>query len=270
MTQEIEVPQKPVNPLLAALRLPGETFRLPSQGLFYDNTAVDSSVHNGELELYPMTAIDEIIINTPDKLLSGKAITEIFQHCIPQIVDTSKLLAKDVDFLMVCLRMVSFGQFMEVTYDHNCENSKEHTYTVDLLDVIRKSKNIDPTTLHAEYKCTLSNGQVASLKPMSYGDVIDLYQSTMSIKTESMTEVEAERMVVSTMLSMIKDVNGVTDKEFIAEWISKLKLGWKKELQQAIQAIGDWGIEVKSTQICKDCGDEIEMRVSANPINFFT
>lgn len=260
---------KPVNPLLAALRIPGETFRLPSQGLFYNSTAIDETVHNGELELYPMTAIDEIIISTPDKLLSGKAITEVFTHCIPQIKDTSALLAKDVDFLMICLRMVSFGQFMEVTYTHSCENGHEHTYTVDLLDIIRKAKSIDPTTLNEEYKCTLPNGQVVSLKPMCYGDIIDLYQDTMTIKTEDMSDQDAERMVINTMVSMVQSVDDVTNKEFIAEWLSQLKLGWKKELQQAIQAVSDWGIDMKSPQICKDCGDALNLQVSANPINFF-
>lgn len=262
--------QNSTNPLMAALRLPGETYRLPSQGLFYtDTTTLDSSVHNGEVEVYPMTAIDEIIINSPDKLLSGKAITEVFQHCIPQIADASQLLAKDVDFLMVCLRLVSFGQFMEVIYTHDCDDAKEHTYSIDLLDIVRKSKSIDPTTMQQEYKCTLANGQVVSLTPMNYGDVVRLYQNTMTLKTETMSEQEAEDMVVSTMLCMIKDVNGITDKAMIGEWIRGLKLGWKRDIQKAMQDISDWGIEMKSTQKCRDCGKEIEMRVSANPINFF-
>lgn len=268
MTENI-VAQPPVNPLLAALRIPGETFRLPSQGLFYGTDAIDESVHNGELECYPMTAIDEIIISTPDKLLSGKAITEVFAHCIPQIKNTNLLLAKDVDFLMVCLRMVSFGQFMEVTYTHDCDDSKEHTYTVDLLEIIRNSKSIDPTTLAQEYKHTLPNGQVVSLKPMSYGDVIALYQDTMTMKTEEMSDYEAEQMIITTMCSMIKSVDDIADKALIAEWLSHLKLGWKKELEKAIQSVGDWGIDMKSPQICKDCGEKLELRVSANPINFF-
>ena len=52
--------------------------------------------------------------------------------------------------------------------------------------------------------------------------------------------------------------------------VSHLKLGWKKELQLAIQAVSDWGIDMKSQHICKDCGEALELRVSANPINFFT
>ena len=39
------------NPLLASLRIPGETFRLPSHGLFYTDGELDDSVVNGEVEV---------------------------------------------------------------------------------------------------------------------------------------------------------------------------------------------------------------------------
>lgn len=258
------------NPLMEKLRIPGESFRVPSHGLFYNDNVMDESVRNGELELYPMTTIDEIVISTPDKLLSGKAVSEVFAHCIPQIKDTHALLAKDVDFLLVCLRMVSFGQFMDVLYTHNCKDAKEHTYSVDLQQIIRQSKSIDPTTINQEYTCELSNGQVVALKPMTYGDVIDLYQSTMTMKTENMESKDAETLIVNTLISVIKHVDGITDREFIREWASELPLGHRKKLQRGIQSVSEWGIDMVSHQKCKDCGEEAELRVSANPVSFFT
>lgn len=268
MDQEVNVTP---NPLMAALRIPGESFRLPSQGLFCETDTLAEDVKNGELEIYPMTAIDEIIISTPDKLLSGKAISEVFQHCIPQIKNASALLAKDVDFLMVCLRMVSFGQFMEVEYTHFCENAKLQTYTIDLQSIIKQTKSIDPTTIAQEYSTILSNGQVVTLKPMTYGDVIGLYQNTMMIKTEeNLEEQDAEKLVIDAIVSIIKDVNGISDKTFIKEWARNISLGQKKQIQEAIQSVSDWGIDMKTNQICKDCGEQIELRVSANPVNFFT
>lgn len=270
MEIENEVSVLTPNPLLAALRIPGETFRLPSQGLFYDEGVLDESVKNGEVEVYPMTAIDEIIISTPDKLLSGKAISEVFARCIPQIKQTHKLLAKDVDFLMVCLRMVSFGQFMEVVYTHQCKDAKEHTYNVDLQAMIRAAKSIDPTTLSQEYVSVLSNGQKVHLKPMTYGDIIELYQDTMLSKTEEMDEREAEKIVVNTISSVVSNVDGISDRNMIKEWAIHLPLGMKKQIQKDINSVGDWGIEMKSRHICQDCGDEMDLRISANPVNFFT
>ena len=257
------------NPLLAPLRLPGETYRLPSQGLFYEDGVLDESVKNGEVEVYPMTAIDEIVISTPDKLLSGKAIIEVLAHCVPQIKNARALLAKDVDFLMVCLRRVSFGQFMEVSYTHNCPNAKDYTYTVDLQKMIRDAKSIDPTTINEEYKCFLDNGQTVTLHPMTYGDIIDLYQDTMMLKTDITDEKEAEKIIVNTITSVVKDVDGVTNPGFIREWVSQLKLGWKKQIQETIESATDWGVDMKSPQVCSDCGVNMDLKISANPVNFF-
>lgn len=259
-----------VNPLLGALRIPGETFKLPSHGLFYEDGVLDKSVKNGEVEVYPMTAIDEIIISSPDKLLSGKAINEVFAHCIPQIKQTNKLLAKDVDFLMVCLRMVSFGRFMEVTYNHKCEDSTDQHYQIDIQSIINKSKAIDPTTLNQEYISVLTNGQKVSLNPMTYGDIIELYQDTMLSKSNDQIEdKEAEKIIINTISSVIKSVDGISDRVLIKEWVANLPLGMKKQIQLAVQSVGDWGIDMKDAQICKNCKEEIELRISANPVNFF-
>lgn len=258
------------NPLLSVFKIPGTTFRLPSQGLFYEEGVLDESVKNGEIEVHPMTAREEILISTPDKLLSGKAIAEIFAHCIPQIKNTYKLLAKDVDFLLCCLRETSFGPTMEVVYTHNCENAKEHTYIVNLHEIIQKSKSIDPTTITQEYSTILSNGQVVTLRPMAYGDIINLYQNTMVQKTDTNDELEAERMIIDTLVSIIKDVNGVSQKDFIQEWATKISLGQKKQIQEAMQNISEWGVDMESLQVCKDCGEETKLYISANPISFFS
>ena len=95
--QSTEQPRS--NPLLERIRIPGETFTLPSQGIFYKNGELDDDSKNGEVYIYPMVTYDEIVLKTPDKLFSGEAITEVFQRCVPQIKKPMELLAKDVDFI---------------------------------------------------------------------------------------------------------------------------------------------------------------------------
>lgn len=258
------------NPLLARLRIPGETFRLPSHGMFYTDGELDESVRNGEVEVHPMTAIDEITLNTPDKLLSGRAILEIFAKCIPQIKQPDKLLAKDVDFLLVCLRMVSFGQFMEVSYRHNCDDAKDHTYQIDMLEMIRSAKVIDPTTISSEYQTAMQNGQTVVLKPLTYGQVIQLYQSAALSKTSDISYDEAEMLVVNTLASVISKVDDVTSPELIREWVINLPLGWKRELERAAQQVSQWGVDFTTTHTCKDCKQRMPVTVSANPVSFFT
>lgn len=258
------------NPLLAQLRIPGATYRLPSHGIFYDNGELDETVKKGEVEVYPMTAMEEIILATPDKLLSGKAITEVFARCIPQIRKPNELLTRDVDFLMVCLRAVSFGDYMDVSYTHTCKDAKEHTYSVDLQQMIRETKAIDPTTVNEEYKATLPNGQQVTLKPLTYGNVVDLYQTTAMMKEDELSQTEAEELVISTLVNVIRRVDQVEDKEMIREWVKKIPLGWKKQLEQAAQQVSQWGVDFVSRHKCKDCGAKMEIPVTANPVSFFT
>lgn len=271
------------NPLLSSIIMPGETFRLPSHGLFYTNNELDESVVNGEVEVYPMAAYDEILMSTPDKLLSGKAVAEVFSRCIPQVNNAFDILAKDVDFLLACLRMVSFGNQMEVAYKHDCKEAKERTYVINLQQVINSSKSIDPTTLNDEYKKTLSNGQTISFKPVTYGEMIKIYEMSMLNKSKitgdetpeeldiKRTEeaLEAENIFVETTIMVIKDVDGVSDRTHIKGWLRKLKLGWKRDITKAVHQISDWGIDLRSPQICLDCESTVNLKISANPVNFF-
>ena len=49
------------NPLAKHFRQPSIYIKLPSNGAFYDDSVVNLP-HNGELPVYPMTALDEYFI----------------------------------------------------------------------------------------------------------------------------------------------------------------------------------------------------------------
>ena len=115
MTQE--------NPLLKRIKLPGRRFRLPSKGLFYKNGELDESVVDGEVEVFSMTTVDEINLRTPELLFNGEAVRKVFKRCIPEVKEPFKLLSNDVDFLLGCLRVVSYGN--EITVDTYCPKCEE-------------------------------------------------------------------------------------------------------------------------------------------------
>jgi len=109
-------PVKKVNPLLRVNKMPGETFRLPSRGIFYKNGELDASVANGEVVVKPMTLLDELYLKTPDMLFQGTAVEEVFKRCIPEILKPQQLFMNDVDYLVLCLRKVTFGDNFEIDY----------------------------------------------------------------------------------------------------------------------------------------------------------
>ena len=70
MDNQTPVAAPPVspNPLLERIKLPGDSFALPSGGLFYGEGVLDPSVSNAEIHVHPMTTLDEITMKSPDLL----------------------------------------------------------------------------------------------------------------------------------------------------------------------------------------------------------
>ena len=266
-----EITNKENNPLLEAIRVPGETFSLPSQGLFYKNNELQEGVEEGEVHVHPMTTKHELIMKTPDKLFSGKAVHDIFKECIPEVLKPGDLLAKDVDYLMMCLRAVTYGDELRLTVTHNCKDAVEHSYTMNVRTIIRASKSVDPTSIAKKYKMKLDNGQVLTLRPPTFDSVISLYQALdNSVLQEEGNEEEIAEKLVENLVDMIEQVNDVTDKAHILEWLAQLRAGWVNDISDKVQENSNWGIESTTTIECKDCKETVQVEVPTNPITFFT
>ncbi len=253
------------NPLLARIRVPGETFRLPSGGLFYEPGVVSEKVVDGEIYVFPMTAIDEICLKTPDLLFSGDAVKQVFGRCIPDALQPGKLLAKDVDFLLICLRKVSYGATLELTYTHSCENAKEHTYKVSVDEFWKKAKRIDPTSVVKDFSISLTNGQVVKVVPISFDDFVALQQLG---DREQDPEKLLKRLVFS-VSKIIKSVDNITDKEHIQEWLTKIPPLLLKQVTDSIEKTTEWGPDLMTQIKCRDCGSEVSVQAPLNPLAFF-
>jgi len=263
------------NPLIETLkaRIPGESFRLPSQALFYTNGELDESVKEGEVHVYPMTGIDEIVLRTPDKLLSGEGIAEVFQHCIPQILKPRDLLAKDVDYLLMALRLLSYGNDLSVSYQHGCENSKSHSYTIPIRPLLRESRQIDPTTLAQVFVLTTSAGQVVHLRPALFKNVIEVFQtSVLASGQDEFADKDLKKIhtdLVEIFVNMILEVDGISDRDQIREWVTLLTPGMLQEIGTKSQEIANWGLNPVVSIECRDCRQSIPLEVPVNPVSFF-
>lgn len=260
---------KKVNPLLAGINnIPGETFRLPSGGLFYTNGEFDESVKDGEVHVYPMKTVDELIMKSPDKILTGKAIEEVFSRCIPDIKKPDELLAADVDYLLAAIRVVSYGDDAEITTTHTCDDAKEHTYVVNIRDIIREGRELDPTSLDTNYKMKLEEYTI-SIRPPKFRSVINLYQTISEEFLKNADEEEVAIKMIQNLSDMIAEVNGTNDPEFILEWLTNIKAGWVNKISDFTRKTSNWGIEYTRDVKCKDCNEKFEISIPTNPITFF-
>lgn len=261
-----------INPLLQRVRIPGETFPLPSGGLFYTNGELSPDVKDGEVHVYPMTAVDELVMKSVDKVFSGEAVKEVFGRCVPSVLKPGELSAKDIDYLLVAIRKVSYGPTFDVTYTHDCEGAKEHDYNVSLDTFLQGTKKVNPVTMREAFKFTLPNGQVIQFKPSSYNDVVAMYQSQHADYvrgTDNMTDAETLDRILTGAAILIGSVDGNTNRVQIIEWLRSLPILWLRDISLAAQDTTSWGITFEVTITCKDCKETLTVPTPLNPISFF-
>lgn len=254
------------NPLLTKIKLPGRTFQLPSRGALYKNGEISSS--EGEVHVHAMSALAEISLKNPDLLFNGKALEEICRECIPEIKKPTELYGRDIDALMVYLRLVTYGPVYEIKVKHNCADAKDHSYTVDIEKLSMEMKFLDPTEVNDLFKVTLPNGQVVKVHPVKFDHMIKLFQ--MNAGKNEFTADDVKKNVVFNLVNLIESVDDVTDKSLIKEWIESISTPFQNRITEAIEKTSDWGPNQNVTLVCKDCGEKMSVELPLNPVSFFT
>jgi hypothetical protein len=129
------------NPLRQYFRRPAVHLRLPSKGKYYADHIIDTPP-TGELPVYPMTAIDEITVKTPDSLFNGSAIPELIKSCIPDIKDPWAINNVDLDAILISIKAATGDGEMDLdTICPACE--EESKYGISLVGMLTQLKDGD-------------------------------------------------------------------------------------------------------------------------------
>ena len=278
------------NPLLRKIQLPGQMFRLPSRGIFYKDGELDKKIIDGEVEVFPMKTIDEITLKTTDMIFQGTAITRVFERCIPDIKKPLKLLSEDVDYLIGCLRQVSYGNALPIKANceqKSCEKHPVREYTIPLNQIlISNTTELDDKNIEKDYTYVLHNEalnttQDIQFKPILFEQLVKMYQfraeqdmSFQEIENDDDVDAALEKalsdFVTMTISSLVESVDGITDRDHIFEWCAKLPIKFKDELAEKVEGQTDWGTKFEYTVECFDCQSPIDLTASLNPVGFFT
>lgn len=205
------------NPLSQYFRQPSIYLKLPSGGQHYPEGALEMPP-NGELPVYPMTAIDEITYRTPDALFNGSAVINVIRSCMPNIKNAWAVPSTDVDAILTAIRIASFGHNMEVDcYCPSCSN--EDNFTIDLRTVLDNLKSADynDAIVHRDLEIYF--------KPMSY----------QTLNENNRVQFEEQKM-----LQNINDSESATDEERankIGEVLQKITDMTVNSIAQSISAI---------------------------------
>ena len=274
------------NPLQKYFRQPSIYVKLPSEGKFYPPGTLEMPV-NGEIPVYPMTAMDEIVNRTPDALFNGSAVAEIFKSCIPNIKDPWAIPQTDVDMLLTAVRIASYGHEMEMTVTcPHCNESQD--YALDLRVVIDQYQSPDYS----------KPAQISDLeiffKPMSYHDlnetakaqfeqqkVMQMTQANADIPDEDKMTALGQALTNVTKLTMgaiahsiaMVHVNGepVDNPEHIKEFMDNCDTKIFNRIRDHLSTLRE-GTELKPLSIkCsnEECGKEYQQPFTLDMSNFF-
>ena len=113
---------------------------LPSKGKFYEEGKVLDSDQIVQIPVFGMNAMDEILFKTPDALFSGRATAEVIHSCIPTVVNPWELVGYDIDYVLIAMRIATYGDKMPVS--SHCPKCSSLTESqVSLMRVLEGFEN---------------------------------------------------------------------------------------------------------------------------------
>lgn len=271
------------NPLKQFFRQPAIYLKLPSGGNYWPNGSLDMPA-NGELPVYPMTAIDEITYRTPDALFNGQAVVNVVQSCVPAVRNAWHIPNMDLNALLVAIRIASYGHDMEVA--STCPACQHQTdYEIDLrrvLDQMRSpnfGQHMDFGDLQIFFKPVdylqqneTSMQQFEQQKTLSMLPESDLSDDEKMLRLNQALRLitELTMSVVSRSIAVIKTPNAaVTDLEHIEEFLHQCD---RKVYNQIRDHVVQLNTETQLQPLnvkCPECENPYEQPMNLDMSSFF-
>ena len=278
------------NPLQQFYRKEITFVHLPSRGHFYADGVVTLS-EDGELGVMPMTAADEIMLKNPDALLSGSAIVEVINSCVKGVLKPRKLLACDIDALMIAIREASYGDEAAMSIDCPViECGATNEYNLNLEQLLNETEELQET-----YEVVLPGNLTVFLKPGSFdtmnkqnkaafenskiqramNDVSLSDEATMHLLAQvfaSLTKLNFE--VINAAIDKIvftdeeDEVKEITNTKHIADFVQNIEKSSVDIIDDKISEMNKIGIAKTLDVTCATCNHKWEAPLELNPVNF--
>lgn len=270
------------DPLARYYRMPGVHVKLPSNGAFMPPGTIELTM-NGDVPVYPMRAADELLLKSPDALISGFAIEELLKSCVPAIKAPRLISGPDLDVLLLAIRAATYGELLTVSpICPECNTTNE--VKCNLARILATSKPIDP-----EISVRLSDEIVVYLKPHSMDTVtrIGIVSFEESRKVQGVEDAEQsvraeqinqsmQRMVSVTMdalagsvIKVVVKEGAVADPTSIRKFIANVSKSWVDKLQAKMDEVNARGIDKHYDVTCANCGHKWRPEIEFNPSTFF-
>ena len=157
-------------------RQPKIYLTLPSNGNFYPSNPMEKT-GSGELPIYSMTAKDEIMIKTPDALMSGDATVDVIKSCCPMIDDPWSMPSIDLDAILIAIRIATYGEKMELKvpiryFEDDDMKVGSETIEIDLRTILDSMQG-------KTWNGSMQLGELTfKLRPLTYKETTQFFMTT--------------------------------------------------------------------------------------------
>ena len=269
------------SPLTKYQRQPKQSIDLPSKGQWYGPGSLERFE---DLDVFSMTASDEIATKTPDALISGNATASIIKNCIPSIRNPWEVPMADIYTILSAIRMASYGEKINIA--NVCTACSEtNSYDVSLQNIIGYFATVE---FISEFEV---EGIKFYVRPLSYKELNEinklnfklqrrLSQTIPLIENED-EQAEATQQVyeelsnlrTSTICTSIAKVviegEEESNNDNISEFITSADKVFFGKAEEIIMKNNE-AFAIPATDItCASCGHESKLDIEIDYSNFF-
>lgn len=272
------------NPLAKYFRMPGVHVSLPTKGAFYPRGLIEFTEAD-ELPVLPMRAADEILLKSPDALMSGYAIEKLIESCVPSIKDPKLVSTPDLDVLLLAIRVASYGNKMDV--EAKCPKcATDNTFDCDLPAIISTM-----TDVPSEIPVRLTSEIIAYLRPFNLQNAtrMSLVAFEQTRKLQGLADADETSRVravnesydiltqanvsaaADCVIKVVVPEGTVTDKKSISEFIMGSSSDFITKIDDKLREINKMGIDRSIHVVCPNekCKHEWDTEIQFDPTNFF-
>jgi hypothetical protein len=269
------------NPLQQFFRQPKIYISLPSQGVYNKPGTFSGNIER--LAVYGMTGMDEIMLKTPDALLSGESTAKVIQSCCPEITDPWDVSLLDSDILLTAIRIATFGNnFLVGKTCSNC--ATENEFSLDLSGLIDYY-----STCKYDSKLVLKD-LVVHTRPLTYKQSTEFSVRNFQLQQKmrqvvSIKDTDEQQQAVSSAMeelavlrndlfvANIESVSAgdtlVTERAFISEWLNNVDRDVVNSLKDHLENNKDKWTAPSHKVKCENCGTEDTVLIELDQSNFF-
>ena len=269
------------NPLSQFFRQPKIFVPLPSKGVYNKPGVIQGDPTN--LPIYGMTGMDEILMKTPDALMTGESTVKVIESCCPSIKDGWDASTLDTNMLLIAIRIATFGDNLHIA--QSCKKcSTENDYEIKLTSLIEHygsfkydnklvlkdlSIYIRPLTYKESTEFSMRNFELQQ-KISQIDGIVDQAERNALVSQLFQELGNLQREVfIQSIESIDIGHTSVTERDFIVEWLTNCDQEYYDSIRKHINMTKDSMQIPPYTVKCVECGAENSVIVDLDESNFF-